>query len=129
MPDPAPRRRTFPRSHRLKTRRDFARVYAARAWRWAGPLRVHAAPNERDHDRLGLSVSARAGNAVTRNRIKRRLREAFRLLQHDLPPGYDLVIVVKRHDPLTTPDYQRLLADAMRRLDRHWHNHPSPAEP
>lgn len=46
-----------------------------------------------DLARLGLSVGRRFGGAVRRNRIKRLLREAFRRLRHELPPGTDWVIV------------------------------------
>ena len=45
--------------------------------------------------RLGLSVSRRVGNAVVRNAWKRRLREAFRLVQPRLPGGHDFVVVVR----------------------------------
>ncbi len=48
-------------------------------------------PNELPHPRLGLAVGRRHGGAVQRNRIKRRLREAFRSQQHELPIGFDLV--------------------------------------
>ena len=89
---------------------------AKKAW----PLRVHGAPNDLGHCRLGLSVSRRVGNAVRRNRIKRRLREAFRLLQHDLPAGYDLVVVVMRHEPLELGEYQSRLMSAAERLERYW---------
>ena len=58
--------------------------------------------------------------AVRRNRIKRLLRESFRYLQHDLPTGYDLVIAVRRHDPLGLADYQRALAKAARTIHSRW---------
>ena len=64
---------------------------------------------------MGLAISRRAGNAVVRNRIRRRLREAFRLLQHDLLPagrGYDLVIGVRRHEPKTSAQYMQALRQA-----------------
>ena len=111
---------TFRPHMRLRTRGDFARVYGGRAVKNVGPLRVHGRPNGLLYCRLGLSVSTRAGNAVMRNAIKRRLREAFRLLQYDLPSGYDLVIIVRRHERMPPADYQRLLADAAERLHRHW---------
>jgi ribonuclease P protein component len=46
--------------------------------------------------RLGVTVTRKSGKAVVRNRFKRLLREAFRLDQALLPPGYDLVVVPKR---------------------------------
>ena len=88
-------RLTFTRPHRLKLKRDFDKVFAARCTAGSDSLVVHAAPNALDISRLGLAVSRRVGNAVHRNRIKRALRQAFRLAQHDLPPGFDFVCVAK----------------------------------
>ena len=48
-------------------------------------------PNGLAHPRLGLIVGRKHGNSPQRNRIKRLLREAFRLMQHELPAGFDLV--------------------------------------
>ena len=104
-------RLTFPPSRRLHGRRAFARVFASRTGRTAGPLRIHACVNDVGWPRLGLSVSRRVGNAVTRNRIKRRLREAFRLSQHDLP-ALDLVVVVRPHEPAAPDRYRALLLEA-----------------
>lgn len=46
--------------------------------------------------RLGITVSRKVGNAVVRNRLKRLIREAFRVQQHDLPASLDIVVVAKR---------------------------------
>jgi len=46
--------------------------------------------------RLGLTVSRKAGNAVKRNRVKRLIREFFRLNDTCFPQGYDIVITAKK---------------------------------
>jgi len=43
--------------------------------------------------RLGIAVGKKAGNACARNRIKRGLREYFRLNQEKMPPGMDIVFI------------------------------------
>lgn len=102
----------------------------------AGPLLLHGLPTALQHPRLGLGVSTRAGNAVRRNAVKRRLREAFRLGWRDWPAAplfddaqasgaekngaYDVVISVRAHDPLEVDKYQQLLLTAMREVDDTW---------
>jgi ribonuclease P protein component len=115
-----PRPLTFPRTHRLISADDFSAVYDARVRESRGPLIVFALPNVLGHGRLGLSVSRKVGNAVRRNRIRRLLRESFRHMQHDLPRGYDVVIVVRPHEPLLLADYQRLLLASMLALHAAW---------
>jgi ribonuclease P protein component len=45
--------------------------------------------------RFGVTVSRKVGGAVLRNRVKRWVRETCRRMQHDVPPGLDLVIVAR----------------------------------
>jgi len=108
---------TFPRELRLTSPEQFRDVREKGAAKYAGPLRVAGMPNGLNHNRLGLAVSRRFGNAVQRNKIKRRLREAFRLTQHALPTGFDLVINVKHHEIGKLADYEQWLRDAVQRLD------------
>ena len=122
------RRQTFPKSHHLRSPREFDAVYAAKTRETRGPVMVYAKPNGLDHPRLGLSVSRKVGIAVRRNRIRRLLREAIRLMQHDFPTGYDLVIVVRPHEPQMLADYQRLLAGAVFKLHNVWRSRPMATE-
>jgi ribonuclease P protein component len=52
-------------------------------------------PNELSCCRLGLAVSRKIGNAVVRNKVKRRLREIFRRQLRDRPLHYDFVVVAR----------------------------------
>jgi ribonuclease P protein component len=54
-------------------------------------MTLWALPNGLTYPRLGLVVGRKHGNSPQRNRIKRLFREAFRLSQHELPAGFDLV--------------------------------------
>lgn len=110
----------FPRSHRLSGQSAFAAVYAARAREVRGPLVLQGIPNGMGYCRLGLSVGRGVGIAARRNRIKRLLREAFRLMGNDLPVGYDWVVVVRRHEPMILAEYQKLLMQMALKLHRLW---------
>jgi ribonuclease P protein component len=115
-----PGRLTFTRRQRISRADDFAAAYAANARQARGPLVVFTRPNGLPVARLGLSVPRRVGGAVQRNAIKRRLREAFRLLQHECPAGYDLVIAVRPHEIAPMERYRECLESAWRTLDREW---------
>ncbi|AMV28716.1 Ribonuclease P protein component [Gemmata sp. SH-PL17] len=84
---------TFPQTHHMKTPAEFERCYARKRSSADGLLIVYACENDLPHPRLGCSVSRKVGNAVVRNRYKRLFREAFRLVQHDLPPGADFILI------------------------------------
>ena len=82
---------------RLRDEADFRRVRAGgRAWANRG-LTLLVAPNALPHNRYGFVVSKRVGKAVTRNLVKRRLREVLRQLDRAgrIPPGHDLALIVR----------------------------------
>ncbi len=106
----------LPPQYRLKSREDFARVFEKRLTAADGVLRMHACTGAKGHPRLGLSVSRRVGNAVVRNRHKRLLREAFRLIRGELPDLDMVVIPVSRQQP-TLAAYQASLAGLARRIE------------
>ena len=77
---------------RLTDSPEFERVYRQGAAYRGKLFSVHAFPNELGSPRLGLSVSRRVGNAVTRNTVRRRLREVFYAALHQVPGDLDLVV-------------------------------------
>ena len=77
---------------RLTDSPEFERVYR-QGTAYRGKLfSVHAFPNERGNPRLGLSVSRKVGTAVTRNTVRRRLKEVFRVCSSGIPGNLDLVV-------------------------------------
>ncbi len=107
---------TFPRACRLTKGADFQRVYEKRVRAGDRYLLIFADRNETRITRIGLSVSRKHGNAVKRNRIKRLLREAFRLTRPLLPEGLDLVLIPRQDVEPSLQDYQRSLRSLTRKL-------------
>lgn len=86
------RRQGFTRSQRLLNAAAFDAVYKRRTRVVDDCFAVNYAPNELGHARLGLSIGGRAvGNSVARNRVKRMVRESFRLMAPQLGT-FDLVV-------------------------------------
>ena len=92
MADRARRKR-----RRLSRSGEFERVYREGRSHASRHLVVYAfpRPGTDGEARLGVSVGRKLGGAVERNRMKRRLREAFWAAAEELPPGHDFVIVAR----------------------------------
>ena len=83
------------RRRRIRSGQDFRRVRQhGRCWS-SDVLVLCAKLNGAAETRFGFVVGKRQGNAVTRNRIKRRLREVARHLAPTLLPGYDIVMIAR----------------------------------
>ncbi|MFQ5344991.1 MAG: ribonuclease P protein component [Mariprofundus sp.] len=101
----------FPKSYRLRSKADFSSIRKGKRIR-VGNLRIVYRSNKLEHCRLGLAVSRKYGNAVQRNRLKRQLRNTFRISEcHTM--GVDMLII-----PACNADQMRSAAnDLMRAID------------
>ncbi len=87
----APGRLTLPAKRRLRRKSDFDAAYA-RGRRFGNSFFAITAAPRAEGPRIGLAVAVRvAGNSVERNRIRRVIRESFRVHQHEFP-AVDLVV-------------------------------------
>ena len=86
------KQRGFPKSVRLLRTTDYRRVYAEGRRRNLEWLVAFSLATGRSGSRVGLTVPTSVGGAVTRNRIKRRLREAVRRNLGEIGPGWDIVL-------------------------------------
>lgn len=85
-------RLTFPAERRLRRKAEFEAAYARGRRLGNAHFGVLVRPNGTEGPRLGMAVATRvAGNSVERNRIRRTVRESFRLAQHTFAP-VDLVV-------------------------------------
>ncbi len=96
--------------------RQFTSVYN-QGTSWVSNLvSMKVLPNNLPYSRYGFSISKRVGNAVTRNKIKRRFRECLRIIK--LKPGWDIVFIA--HPVLADTDYAKLrvtIKDLLTRAD------------
>jgi ribonuclease P protein component len=87
-----PPRLDFPREARLVRRSEYDAVYREGRRRTSREFTVFLRPNGLENSRFGWSIKKALGNAVRRNRIRRRLREMLRLHRQEIAPGWDVVI-------------------------------------
>lgn len=81
-------------SKALKLNHIFRRLYATSGYA-NSHLVLYAKRNHGDTNRVGITVSKKLGCAVARNRIRRRLREVYRLNEAKFAPGWDIVVVAR----------------------------------
>jgi ribonuclease P protein component len=114
----------FPRSRRLSGNGVFKAILDARVRAECAAFALHAAPSTAPETRVGISIGRRVGIASRRNRLKRMLREAFRLTQashpKDAPAPYDIVLVVRPHEELPLAEYERHLLAAIEHVHGVW---------
>ena len=81
-------------SSALKLNHIFRRLYSTNG-KSSPFLVLYAKKNRLEQNRVGITVSKKLGGAVVRNRVRRRLREVYRLHEDRFIPGYDIVVVAR----------------------------------
>lgn len=81
-------------SSALKLNHIFRRLYGTAGYA-NGLLVLYARKNHTRQNRVGLTVGKKLGHAVVRNRVRRRLREVYRLNEDRFLPGWDIVVVAR----------------------------------
>ena len=82
-------------SKSLKLNHLFRRLYQKGKSAANKYLVIYCRRNGSSENRIGYTVSSKLGHAVVRNRVRRRLREIYRLHESQFRPGWDLVVVVR----------------------------------
>ena len=90
----------------MKKNYEFRRLYAKGTSAAAPHLVIYSRKSGKSANRLGITVSTKVGKAVVRNRVRRRIREIYRLHEHELCCGVQLVIVARSRAALA--DYRQL---------------------
>lgn len=108
----------FAKDQHLRKKAEFDQVFQAGDRVGSRHLLARVVPNSLDHPRVGFAVPKGVGCIAKRNRVRRVMREAFRLHQHEIPDGVDLVLLPKR----AWTDYRlRVVEPSMQSLLRKIH--------
>ncbi len=79
----------------LRKNSDFSRVYKQGKSKANYTVVLYVRENDSDHNRLGISVSKKVGNSVVRHKVKRLIKEAYRLNEDAFACGYDIVFIAR----------------------------------
>lgn len=92
-------------SSSLKLNHIFRKLYSSPG-QANSHLVLYARPNRTGRNRVGVTVSKKMGKAVVRNRVRRRLREVYRLNEERFAPGWDIVVVARSR--CISADFEKL---------------------
>lgn len=81
--------------YKIRKNREFRNVYKKGKSISNRYLVLYVKKNGKDLSRLGISVSKKVGKAVIRNRVKRRIRESYKLYSSEVAKGYDLIFIAR----------------------------------
>ena len=100
----------------LKRNEDFKTCYKSGKSYANRYLVVYVLPNGLEYNRIGISISKKVGNSVVRHRIKRLVRESYRLHEQEFDSGSDLAVIGRRSaDGASYQEIERALLSLLRK--------------
>ncbi|MCK9273515.1 MAG: ribonuclease P protein component [Syntrophales bacterium] len=100
---------SFGKKEKIRRRNDYQAVYQGGARLHSKSFIVVVSPNQEGITRLGVTVSKKVGNSVKRNRIKRLVREFFRLNKDRMPHSTDIVCIARK--TISSLDYKDVCSE------------------
>lgn len=82
-------------ANRLRKNQDFRKVYNEKNSIANRLLILYIKKNKLDYNRAGFTVSKKIGKSVVRSKVKRRMKESYRLKDKEIKQGYDLVFIAR----------------------------------
>lgn len=80
---------------KIRKNREYKKVYTSGRYYVEAFLVMYIMKNFSEHNKVGFSVSKKVGKAVVRNRIKRIMKENYRLISGDLKKGHDIIFTAR----------------------------------
>lgn len=113
---------SLPKAERLRLTRDFDRVFKEGKALQSDFFTVMYIKNGFEYNRIAVMVRRKFGKAHQRNKIRRWIKEAYRLMKNDLPKGFDIVILPRKSlsevfGSLSYSFVQRELYDLLKRIE------------
>ena len=102
----------------LRKNEDFRTCYKSGKSYANRYLALYVLPNGQEENRIGISVSKKVGNSVVRHRVKRLIRESYRLHEAEFDSGSDIVVVGRRSaDGATYQEIERALLSLLKKAE------------
>ena len=104
--------------NKIKENAEFQKVLKAGKWFGAECVVIYVLPNNKELNRIGVAVGKKAGKSVVRNRLKRLIREAYRLNEEQIEKGLDIVIVWRSSTNIDNVNFDIVQKSLLKCLDK-----------